>query len=454
MRILIVDDEPAVRFSLRELLEADGHEVRAAEHAVEALETMEAERPDLVLTDVRMPAVDGFELLDIVRRNYPNVAVAMITAHGNERMAVEALKRGAYDYLPKPFDNEEVRALVRRVAELLSLRAENARLREELTVGLGELVGGSQAMRSLFDLIRRVGPTDSTVLIQGESGTGKELVARALHRESRRADGPFVAVNCGAIPGGMVEGELFGHLRGAFTGADRDRTGVVRAAHGGTLFLDEIADLPSGAQAKLLRVLEEREVSPLGDPQAHPVDIRVLAATNRDLEEEARSGAFRSDLLYRIQVVTLTVAPLRDRRDDIVPLAVHLLTRLGTRLDRPVPGLATDARRALLAYSWPGNVRELRNVLERAMVLCEEEITMAELPDPITGASGGLSPEDAALAGLSYKDALQRSREEFDRAFLGAALKRNDGNVSRTARALGMHRQTLQKLLRRTRSDE
>jgi DNA-binding NtrC family response regulator len=454
MRILVVYDEQGVRFSLSEVLKADGHEVGTAEHATAALQVMEAALPDLVITDVRMPAVDGFELLDIVRRTYPNVAVAMITAHGDERMAVEALKRGAYDYLPKPFDNEEVRGLVRRVAEVLSLRTENARLRAELAVRLGDLVGESQSMRSLFDLIRRVGPTDSTVLIQGESGTGKELVARALHQQSGRSRRPFVAVNCGAIPGELVESELFGHVRGAFTGADRDRVGVVQAAHRGTLFLDEVADLSVGAQAKLLRVLEEREVSPLGEPGSHPVDVRVLSATNRDLGEEASAGSFRSDLLYRIQVVTLVVPPLRDRRDDIIPLAVHLLTGLATQLNRPVPGVATDARRALIAYSWPGNVRELRNVLERALVLCEDEITMAELPDSITGAAGGLRPEDAALAGLSYQDALRRSREEFDRAFLGAALERSGGNVSRTARALGMHRQTLQKLLRRIRDDE
>lgn len=455
MRILIVDDESAVRFSLSELLEAEGHEVSNAEHAAAALETMEAAPPHLLLTDVRMPMVDGFELLGIVRRKYPEVAVAMMTAHGNERMAVEALKLGAYDYLPKPFDNEEVRGLVRRVAELLSLRMENARLREELAARLGDLVGESRAMRELFSLIRRVGPTESTVLIQGESGTGKELVARALHRESPRGGGRFVALNCGAIPAELVEGELFGHVKGAFTGADRDRLGVVRAAQGGTLFLDEVADLSSGAQAKLLRVLEEREVSPLGDPAAYPVDLRLIAASNRDLEQATVEGSFRADLLYRVQVVTLHVPPLRDRRDDILPLAVHLLTELSERLGRSVPGLAEDARRALLSYTWPGNVRELRNALERALVLSSGgEIAARDLPPRITGTSADLGPDEAAVAGLTYKEALRQAREGFDRAFLQAALERHGQNLSATARALGMHRQTLQKILRRLRGGE
>ena len=449
MRIVVVDDEPSIRFSLTELLEARGHQVRAAEHAPAALAALEEEAADLVISDLRMPAMDGLELLEEVRKRHPEAIVVLMTAHGDERTAVRALKLGAWDYLPKPFDNEEVRSLAERVREMLALRAENARLREELAQRHGPIIGGSPAMTRVYDVIRRAGPTDATVLITGESGTGKELVARALHDESRRRRGPYVAVNCAAIPGELIESELFGHVKGAFTGADREREGRFEAADGGTLFLDEVGDLAPPAQAKLLRVLEERTVTRVGENQPRGVDVRVVAATHQPLERLAEDGRFRSDLLYRLRVIHVEIPPLRDRREDILPLAIHLLQELGARYGRRIESIGEDARRALLSHDWPGNVRELRNALERAVVLSEgPELRTEDLPATLTPGAA-LRPAEAALAGLSYEDALERARLEFDRAFLGAAIERHDGNITRAAEALGLHRQSLQKLLKK-----
>jgi len=450
MTILIVDDEPTIRFSLAELLGDEGHEVVEAEHAPAALAILESRGVDLVLTDLRMPAMDGLQLLEEVNARHRGTPVVLMTAHGDERSAVRALRLGAYDYLAKPFDNDEVRALVRRAHELLALRSENLRLREELSGRFRGLIGDAPPMRELFRVLRRAAPTDATVLVTGESGTGKELVARAIHVESRRAKGPFVALNCSALPGELVESELFGAVRGAFTGADRDRAGLFAAAVGGTLFLDEIGELALPAQAKLLRVLEERQVTRLGATTPVRVDVRVVAATNRPLEAMVAAGAFREDLLYRLRVITLHLPPLRERREDIPAIAVHFLADFAERYGRSGLGLGDSARRPLLAYDWPGNVRELRNTLERAVVLAEgDRIEAADLPPAITGSAAPLGPVAAAVAELSFADARRRALDDFDRTFLRAALERHGGNVSATARDLGLHRQSLQKLLKR-----
>ena len=450
MRILLVDDEPAIRFALCELLEADGHAVRAAEHALAALALLDAEPAELVIADLSMPRVDGLHLLEEVRVRHPATLFVLMTAHGDERTAVRALKQGAYDYLPKPFDNEEIRAVVRRAHEVLALRAENRRLREELAPAYRGLIGEAPAMREVARLVRRVGPTDVSVLVTGESGTGKELVARALHAESARAARPFVALNCSALPAELVESTLFGHVKGAFTGADRDREGLFEAADGGTLFLDEVGDLALPAQAKLLRALEERQVLRVGAARPVGVDVRVVAATHQPLERMVAEGRFRADLLFRLQVVTLQLPPLRERRGDVPALAVHFVAEFAARHRRPVTALGESARRALLAYDWPGNVRELRNALERAVVLADgEAVEASDLPAALLGAAAPLRPADAALAGLGLAEARARALDAFDRAFLAAALVRHGGNISRTARALGLHRQSLQKLLRR-----
>jgi len=454
VNILVVDDERAVRFSLTELLEAEGHDVRAVEHAPAALAALEAKPADLVLSDLSMPAMDGLQLLDEVRQRHPDVVFVLMTAFGDERTAVGALKRGAYDYVPKPFDNDEIRAIVARARERLALIAENRRLREELAGRLGPLIGDSPPMREVYRLIRRAAPTDATVLITGESGTGKELAARALHGESDRARRPFVALNCSALAGGLVESELFGHVKGAFTGADTDKEGLFEAAHGGTLFLDEIGDLAAPAQAKVLRAVEERAVIRVGDTRPRDVDVRLIAATNRPLEELVDEGRFREDLLYRLRVVTLEMPPLRERRADILPLAVHFVATLAEQHGRTVADLSENARRALLAYDWPGNVRELRNAIERAVVLAESDrIDAADLPGHITGRPGPLRPTEAALADLPYSEAKSRAIETFERTFLQAALERHGGNISATARALGLHRQSLQKMLKRIEGD-
>jgi two-component system, NtrC family, response regulator HydG len=450
MRILVVDDEPSIRFSLVELLSGLGHEVREAEHAPMALAALEGEPADLVISDLTMPVMDGMQLLDEVQRRCPAALFVLMTAYGHERAAVAALRAGAYDYIPKPFDNEEIRAVVRRALEVLALRAENRRLREELSPEYRGMIGDSPAARYVYRVIRRAAPTDVTVLITGESGTGKELAALALHEESRRRSAPFVAINCSALPGELVENELFGHARGAFTGADRAHPGLFQAAHRGTLFLDEIGDLALPAQAKLLRALEERVIVPLGATRPIPVDVRIVAATHQPLDRLVAEGRFRDDLLHRLRVVTLELPPLRDRRGDILALVAHFVAQFAQRHGRSILGLSDAARRVLLAHDWPGNVRELRNVVERAVVLAEgPTLELEDLPPQVVGSTAALRPGEAALAEIPFVEARERALEAFDRSFLSAALERHGGNISATARSIGIHRQSLQKQLRR-----
>jgi DNA-binding NtrC family response regulator len=305
-------------------------------------------------------------------------------------------------------------------------------------------------MREIYSIIRRAGPTDATVLVTGESGTGKELVVRAIHGGSRRSQRALVALNCSALPGELIESELFGHAKGAFTGADREREGLFETADGSTVFLDEVGDLAPQAQAKLLRALEERRITRVGETRERAIDVRLVAATNRRLDQLVEDGGFREDLLYRLRVIHIEIPPLRDRREDIMPLAVHFIEQLAERHGRDIRTLGEDARRTLIAHDWPGNVRELRNALERAVVLAEgTEISAADLPASITHDSGPIRPGDAALAGLAYDEALERARAAFDRAFLGAALERHGGNITRTAETLGLHRQSLQKLMKK-----
>jgi two-component system, NtrC family, response regulator HydG len=450
MNILVVDDEPSVRFALSELLSAAGHDVREAEHAPAALAALDGDAADVVISDLNMPAMNGLSLLEEVRARHVNTLFILLTAHGDERIAVEALKLGAYHYIPKPFDNDEIVAIVDRAREVLALRRENRRLRDELGGGFGGIIGDAPPLREAMRIVQRVAPTDVTVLITGESGTGKEVFARALHDGSRRAPASFVALNCSALPAELIESELFGHVRGAFTGADRDREGLFAAADGGTLFLDEVGELAPAAQAKLLRALEERRITPVGATKETAVDVRIVAATNRPLDDLVRQGSFREDLLYRISVVQLHLPPLRERRADVPALATHFIAHFAERHGRTALPLDEAARRALLACDWPGNVRELRNAMERAVVMADgDAIGVHDLPATITSSAASIRPVDAALAELSWNDARSRAVEAFERSFLIASLERHGGNVSAAARTLGVHRQSLQKMLRR-----
>lgn len=412
-RVLVVDDEPSFRALLRDILEGAGHGVTEARDGAEALAFLERTTFDLVLTDRRMPAVDGLELLRRIRARTSPPPVVVLTAHGSIPEAVEAVRLGAADYITKPLPSPE--ALVDLVASLLPREDDD------------EIVTADPVMRDLLGLVDRVAPRDVAVLVTGESGTGKELVARRLHARSPRAKGPFVAVNAAALPETLAESELFGAEKGAFTGAEQSRAGRFEEASGGTLFLDEVGELPVALQSKLLRVLEERVVRRLGGSRDLPVDVRLVAATNRDLTRETGDGGFRRDLFFRLAVVVVNVPPLRERPVDVPLLARHFAERLAARHGVPVPSLADDALAALSAHAWPGNVRELRNVLERAVVVRGGE--------PIRGADLGLAPASSAVAPL---DRVHREREA-----LLAALRRTGGKREEAAKLLGISVRTL-----------
>jgi len=448
-RLLIVEDERAIRLALSGLLRREGYEVEQAEDGAEALRRLAAEPFDLVLTDLALgEGASGMDVLRAARRDQPETPVVMITAHGSEKIAVEAMKLGAEDYVPKPFDNDEIRLVVRRALERTELARENRMLRARLEreLGWGNLIGAGPAMRRVFATIQKVAETDLTVLIRGESGTGKELVAQALHQHSARKQGPFVAVNCAAISRELVESELFGHEKGAFTGAEARRVGRFESADGGTIFLDEIGDMLPETQAKVLRVLQERSFERVGGSKTIQVDVRVVAATHRDLERDVREGRFRQDLYYRLQVLELDMPPLRERREDVPALAARFLEQLAERHGRTARRLAPDALGALSRYAWPGNVRELRNVVERAAVLApNEEIRAEDLSFP--AARAGAEPA-AEAEGQPFADAKRTAVEQFERAFLLRALRENEGNISRTAEAIGMVRQSLQQKIR------
>ncbi|MEB2344587.1 MAG: sigma-54 dependent transcriptional regulator [Deltaproteobacteria bacterium] len=451
-RVLVVEDEAAIRLALGGLLRREGYEVDQAESGDAALAQLHGEAYDLVLTDLALGAgASGMDVLHAVRQAWPETPVVMITAHGSEKIAVEAIKAGAEDYVPKPFDNDEIRLTVRRALERTRLQRENRELRERMDREwrFENLIGSGPAMRRVFDTIRKVAETDLTVLVRGESGTGKELVAQALHQRSPRRARAFVAVNCAAISRELVESELFGHEKGSFTGADARRAGRFEAAQGGTIFLDEIGDMPAATQAKVLRVLEERAFERVGGQEPVEVDVRVVAATHRDLEDEVRRGRFREDLYYRLKVVEVELPALRERPEDVPALAEQFLSALAARLERPKVPIAPAALARLARHPWPGNVRELRNVVEQAAVLAggpaiEEE----DLRLPAGAAGGGDGTAGGEASEGRFADAKRQAVEHFERSFLLAALRANGGNVSRTAAAIGMVRQSLQQKIR------
>jgi len=446
-RILVVDDEKSLLIALRGLLSREGYQVETASSGEEALRRIETGSFHLVITDLAMEGIDGMQVLERARVVDPDLAVVMITAHGSEKTAVQAMKLGARDYIPKPFDNDELRVIVRRVMEGVLLRRDHRRLLEQVSghYGFERIVGVSPVMRRVFETIDRIADTDVTVLIRGESGTGKELVANALHFRSPRRARPFVKMNCAALSRELVESELFGHERGAFTGAIARREGKFEAADGGTLLLDECGDMPLETQAKLLRALQEKEFERVGGNQAIRVDVRVLAATNQDLEAAVRAGRFREDLYYRLKVVDLVIPPLSERREDIPLLVDHVLKDAAVRFRRDLKPLTADALRACVAHDWPGNVRELRSAVEQALLLAPgPEITPADL------FGNGSAPGDMPIApaGLPFREAKERVVEAFERDFLLQALRRHSGNITKAAEEVGMYRQNFQQKMR------
>jgi DNA-binding NtrC family response regulator len=448
-RILVVDDERAICIAIERLLAARGHQVATARSVDEALERLGQGSVHLVITDLGLGAGSGMDVLRWVREHAPDTAVVMITAYGSERTAVEAMKLGAADYVPKPFDNDELELVVERVLEGVALRRDLARLQEQVRSAhrFESIVGKSAAMQRVFDVVRKVADTDLTVLIRGPSGTGKELVANAIHYNSPRRKKAFIKVNCAAVSRELVESELFGHERGAFTGAVAAREGKFEAANGGTLLLDEVGDMPLETQAKILRALQEREIERVGGNRTLKVDVRVLAATNQDLEARVKAGAFREDLYYRLNVVGVTLPALRERPEDVPLLIEHFLGATAERLRRDARTLAPSAYRALLSHAWPGNVRELEHALEQAVALSSgPTIEVGDLPAALR--AGGAVPVASAEGPLgSFKDAKQAAVERFERDFVQAALARHRGNISQAAEEIGMYRQQLQQKL-------
>jgi len=448
--ILIVDDEPAARYGLRRALESK-YRVAETDSAESARDALLTEKPDLLLLDVVLPGMDGLSFLKLLRDQGNTVPVLMVSALDAAKTAVDALRLGAADYLVKGFELDELRQRVANLLKLATLEQENDSLRRQLaTEGqFGAMIGRSDEMRRAFELADRVAPTDSTVLILGESGTGKDLLAQEIHARSPRAGKPFVAVNCAALPETLIESELFGYERGAFTGAAQQRRGKFEQAHGGTLFLDEVGDMNPVTQAKVLRALENRTIERLGGSQTIPVDVRVISATHRDLPAEIRGGKFREDLFYRLRVVSIELPPLRSHKGDLGVLADAFIKMHGARLHRSVR-LSKEALAALEAYDWPGNVRELKNALERSVVMARgDEIEIADLPSEVATGQPLTTKESAGHvdAGMNDRD-FREAKRKFEIAWITKELVSHRWNVSRTAVTIGLHRQSLQEKLR------
>ena len=446
-RILIIDDEQGIRAALGQLLEFEGYEVRSVGNAVDGIAEYAKQRPDLVFLDVKMAGIDGVEALKKLKEADPSAIIVMISGHATIQNAVEATQLGAYDILEKPLDTDRILVTLRNALQHLDLHVENARLKETIQSRY-EIVGKSYGIRAVIDKIDRVGKTPARVLITGENGTGKELVARALHAQSARASGPFVEVNCAAIPSELIESELFGHMKGSFTGAVSDRAGKFEQADGGTLFLDEVGDMSLAAQAKVLRVLQDNVVTRIGGQKPINVDVRVLAATNKHLKVEIAEGRFREDLFYRLNVVPIDVPALRERREDIPSLVAHFVNVLTNREGVTSRTMAPEAVERLVQLDWPGNVRELRNTIERLLILSSGPRILG---DDVTRLVGVRGPEQAGLGSLLDCKTFEEFKHAAERAFLLAKLREFDWNVSETARGLDMPRSNLYKKIERYR---
>ncbi|MEK6666640.1 MAG: sigma-54 dependent transcriptional regulator [candidate division NC10 bacterium] len=444
-RILVIDDEENMVHFLTKLLRAEGFEVEGVRTGEAALDRLRAGPFELVLTDLKLPDTDGIEILKAARELHPETVVILITAYGTIESAIEAMRAGAYDYVTKPFRASEILQVVEKALERVHLRREVSQLRQAVAerFGFASLVGKSAKMQEVYTQIEKVAAARGAVLIQGESGTGKELVAKAIHFNSPRKSGPFVVIDCGAIPEALQESELFGHERGAFTGAIATKKGLFEEAHGGTLFLDEVAELAPGLQAKLLRALQDGEIRRVGGTKTLHVDARVIAATNRDLAAEVRDGAFREDLFYRLNVFPIFLPPLRERREDLPLLVDHFLDRLAQEEGKPPKRLSPEALRAMMVYAWPGNVRELEHALERAALLSEgETITDHDLPPEILAPKDELTvvlPDSAA----GFKETMARLIRDAEVRLIRRALAQSEGNRTEAARLLGISRRAL-----------
>ena len=444
--VLIVDDESGILQTLEILRRAEGFAPHVAQGGKAALEKLQTLSPDIVLSDVRMPQVTGVEVLAAAKAKDPDVPVILMTAQATLQTAMQAVNEGAFYYIQKPFRNDELLAILRRAAEHRMLRVENTVLKKEIRKrerrGAGAPVGQNRAWLDVLRLAEAVAPTESTVLVTGESGTGKEVVARYIHDLSGRADSTFQSINCGALPEGLLESELFGHVKGSFTGATRDKQGLFTAAGGGTFFLDEIGETTPATQVKLLRVLQHREVIPVGATEPIPIDTRIIAATNRDLEEEIKRGNFRRDLFYRLNVISVHLPPLRERRDDIVLLAEGFLQRSGEQRRETPKRLGDDAVEAMLSYAWPGNVRELENALERAVILSTgTTIGVASLPERVS--------ERQSEPLVAERATPNPTLETIERAYILFVLQAEQGNKTRAAEMLGIDPSTLHRKLAR-----
>ncbi len=451
--VLVVDDEPQMARMLARLLsKLEGVRVETSLSGEEALEKARTILPEVVVTDVKMPGMDGLELLNRLKEVDPTISVILITGYGTIEMAVKAVKDGAYDFIEKPFDKDRLRHLVRRALERTLLLRENERLQRRRAANVWEelgLIGDSPVMRKLFELVERVAKSDVTVLIRGESGTGKELIARAIHRLSDRHHRDLVTVNCPALPEHILESELFGYVKGAFTGATTDKMGLFQVANGSTIFLDEIGDIPLSIQTKLLRVLQEKEIRPLGSTKTVPVDVRVIASTNQDLEAKIAEGTFREDLFYRLNVVTILVPPLRERGEDIILLARHFLKKYGQQYGREGLELTPEAIEFLLEQPWKGNVRELENLIKRAVLLApNERITPSDLKDHVESPLSAVPDLFSVYLEKPYNQAKRELVTFFSRRYLENLLLKTGGNVTQAARLAGLERQAFQRLMR------
>ena len=449
LRVLVVDDEEDIRHMLTMLLEGEGYEVEAVDNGETALQRLTDQTFELALCDVRMPNLGGLELLDALGGESIETTVIVMSAFGNREMALDALKRGAYDYIDKPFNKDEILLTLMKAEERLELRRQNEQLSEKLEEASGaaaqfpEIIGESEPMEEVLQKVEKIAGYKSTLLISGESGTGKEMVARATHERSPRSEGPWVPVNCGAIPENLLESELFGHAEGAFTDAQADKQGLFVEADGGTIFLDEIAELPLNLQVKMLRVLQEGEVRPVGETTSRPVDVRVISASNQNLEEMVEEGSFREDLYYRLNVIHLHLPALRERREDIPLLVEHFITQQNERLGTDIEGATKEAMKTMLDYPWPGNVREVQNCIERGVVLAGgDQITKSDLPERIQE-----SDDDLHKIFHGEELSVKKMSKALERVLIRRALEETEGNRTRAAELLELsHRALLYKI--------